>query len=95
MTQFMLVVVFTAVGIGLFRAPFWLAPLFMMLGYAAGYGYQGEIVLRRLVAFTAVWLRQLFAAPRIVNIQAEWDSVRVRAEKQQISGAFAATVFVE
>ena len=95
MTQFMLVVVFTAVGIGLFRAPFWLAPLFMVIGYTAGYVHQGEIVLKRLIAYTAVWTRHAAGSPRIVNVQAEWDSVRVRAEKQQISGAFAATVFVE
>ena len=95
MTQFMLVVVFTAVGIGLFRAPFWLAPLFMVVGYAAGYVHQGEIVLKRLVAYTAVWVRQAAGSPRIVNVQAEWDSVRLQAERQQISSAFAATVVVE
>ena len=95
MTQFMLVVVFTAVGIGLFQAPFWLAPLFMVIGYAAGYVHQGEIVLKRLIAYTAVRTRHAVGSPRIVNVQAEWDSVRVRAEKQQISGAFAATVVVE
>jgi len=95
MTQFMLVVVFTGVGIGLFRAPFWLAPLFIVVGYAAGYVHQGEIVLKRLIAYTAVWVRHAAGSPRIVNVQAEWDSVRVRAEKQQISGAFAATVVIE
>ncbi len=94
MTQFMLVVLFTAVGVGLFSAPFWLAPLFIVVGYAAGYMHQGEIVLKRLVAYTAVWTRHLFDSPRIVNVQAEWDDVRVRAEKQQMSGAFAATVIV-
>jgi len=95
MTQFMLVVVFTAIGIGLFQAPFWLAPLFMVVGYAAGYVHQGEIVLKRLIAYTAVRTRHAVGSPRIVNVQAEWDNVRVRAEKQQISGAFAATVVVE
>ncbi len=95
MTQFMLVVLFTAVGIGLFKVPFWLAPLFMVVGYAAGYVHQGEILLKRLIAYTAVWIRHLFDAPRIVNVQAEWDSIRVRAEKQQINGAFAATVVIE
>ena len=42
-----------------------------------------------------VWVGNLVGAPQIVNIQAEWDSVRVRAERQQIGGAFAATVVVE
>ena len=92
MTQFMLVIVLTAIGVGLFNAPFWLAPLFVVAGYAAGYTHNGEIVLKRLVAYLMVWLRNLVGAPQIVNVQAEWDSVRVRAERQQIGGAFAATV---
>lgn len=95
MTQFLLVIILTAVGVGLFRAPFWLAPFFMVIGYAAGYAHNGEIVLKRLVAYFMVWVRNLAGAPQIVNVQAEWDSVRVRAERQQISGAFAATVVVE
>ncbi|HID53375.1 MAG TPA: hypothetical protein EYP41_15255 [Anaerolineae bacterium] len=95
MTQFMLVIILTAVGVGLFKAPFWLAPLFIAAGYAAGYAYNGEIVLKRVTAWLTVWVRQTAGAPRIVNIQAEWDNVRVRAERQQISGVFAATVVVE
>jgi hypothetical protein len=51
--------------------------------------------LRRLVAYAAVRLRQLAGAPQLVNVQAEWDAVRVRAEQQQIGGVFAATVVVE
>lgn len=95
MTQFLLVIILTAVGVGLFKAPFWLAPLFMIVGYAAGYTHNGEIVLKRLVAYLMVWVRNLTGAPQIVNVQTEWDSVRVRAEQRQISGAFAATVVVE
>lgn len=95
MTQFMLVVVCTAIGIGLLHAPFWLSPLFMAAGYAMGYVHQGEILLLRLLALAAVRLRLLLGAPQIVNVQAEWDRVRVLAEQQQISGAFAATVVVE
>ena len=95
MTQFMLVIILTAVGVGLFKAPFWLAPLFIVAGYAAGYTHNGEIVLKRAVAWSAVWARNAVGAPRIVNIQAEWDSVRVQAERRQIGGAFAATVVVE
>ena len=95
MTQFMLVIILNAVGVGLFNAPFWLAPLFIVAGYVAGYTHNGEILLKRLVAYLMVWLRHLIGAPQIVNVQAEWDSVRVRAEQQQISGAFAATVVIE
>jgi hypothetical protein len=95
MTQVMLIIILTALGVGLFNAPFWLSPIFIVTGYAAGYSYNGEIVLKRVVAYVAVWIRNLIGTPRIVNVQAEWDSVRVRAERQQISGAFAATVVVE
>lgn len=95
MTQFLLVMVLTAVGIGLLKAPFWLAPLFIIAGYAAGYAYNGEIAIKRIVAYLTVWLRTLLGMPQIVNVQAEWESVRVRAEQQQISGAFTATVMVD
>jgi hypothetical protein len=95
MTQFMLVICLTAVGVGLFKAPFWLAPLFMAAGYAAGYTHHGEIVLKRLLAYLTVRVRNLIDVPQIVNIQADWDSVRVRAEQQQIRGAFAATVIID
>ncbi len=95
MTQFMLVMVFLAAGLGLFDAPFWLAPLFMVAGYVAGYVHRGEIVLKRIIAYTVVWLRNLVRAPRVVNVYAEWEHVRTRAEQQQISGAFAATVVLD
>jgi hypothetical protein len=95
MTQFMLVVIFTALGVGLFGAPYWLAPLFIVAGYAAGHNHNGEILLKRLLAYLTVWLRQLAGRPQIVDVQAEWDAVRLQAERQQISGAFAATVIVE
>lgn len=95
MTQFMLVIIFMALGLGLFKSPFWLAPLFMATGYVAGYVYRGEIVLKRIVAYTVVWLRSLVRAPRLVNVHAEWEHVRVRAEQQQIGGAFAATVVID
>lgn len=95
MTQFMLVILLTAVGVGLFKAPFWLAPLFIIAGYTAGYTHNGEIVLKRFLAYLTVWGRNLVGSPQIVNIQAEWDKVRVRAEQQQIGGAFTATVVVD
>jgi hypothetical protein len=92
MTQFMLAIVLTAIGVGLFNVPFWLAPFFIVAGYTAGYTHNGEIAIKRVVAYLMVWLRNMAGAPQIVNVQAEWDSVRVRAERQQIGGAFAATV---
>ena len=95
MTQFMLVIILTAVGVGLFNAPFWLSPVFIVAGYAAGYTYNGEVVLKRVVAYVTVWGRNLVGSPQIVNVQAEWDSIRVRAERQQMNGAFLATVVVE
>ncbi|MBK8989854.1 MAG: hypothetical protein IPM39_27965 [Chloroflexi bacterium] len=95
MTQFMLVIILTAMGVGLFNAPFWLAPLFVSAGYLAGYTHNGEIVLKRVVAYLVVWGRNLVGSPQIVNIQADWDKVRLHAERQQIGGAFAATVVVE
>jgi hypothetical protein len=95
MTQFMLVILLTAMGVGLFKAPFWLAPLFIAAGYVAGYSYNGEIVLKRALAYLIVWARNLAGSPQIVNVQAEWDGVRARAERQQVNGAFVATVVVE
>ena len=95
MTQFMLVICLTALGIGLGHAPFWLAPLFMVAGYVAGQSYQGEILLKRLVAYTIVGGRGLVGAPRIVNVQAEWDQARLQAEQQQIRGLFPTTVVLE
>lgn len=94
-TQFTLVLILTSLGVGLFNAPFWLAPLFIAVGYIAGFNHNGEILVKRLLAYTVVWLRHLVGLPQIVNVQAEWDGVRVRAERQQIRGAVAATVTVE
>ena len=95
MTQFMLVIILIGLGVGLFSAPFWLAPLFIIAGYVAGYTHNGEIVLKRVVAYLTVWGRHLAGSPQIVNIQADWDKVRLHAERQQIGGAFGATVVVE
>lgn len=94
-TQFTLVLSLTSLAVGLLDAPFWLAPLFIALGYIAGFNHNGEILIKRLLAYAVVWLRHLVGLPQVVNVQAEWDSVRVRAERQQIRGAMAATVMVE
>ena len=95
MTQFMLVIILTAIGVGLFNAPLWLAPIFIIAGYIAGYFHHGEIMLKRAIAYSTVWLRNLLGSPQIINIQSEWDNVRVQAERQQISGVFGAPVIVE
>ena len=95
MTQFMLVIILTAMGVGLFKAPFWFAPFFMITGYVAGYTHNGEILLKRIAASLTVWGRGVAGYPRIVNIQREWDSVRVAAERQQMNGLFPTTVVVQ
>ncbi|MCI0398361.1 MAG: hypothetical protein L0322_25985 [Chloroflexi bacterium] len=95
MTQFLLVIALTALGVGLFNAPFWLAPLFMAAGYVAGYTYHGEIVLKRVLAYLAVWGRSLAGSPRLVNVQAEWDAARLQAQRQHLGGALTTTVIIE
>lgn len=85
MTQFMLVLATTAIGVGLFGAPFWLAPVFMALGYVAGFEHKGEIVLRRVLAYAVVWARSAAGRPRLVNVQAEWDGLRTSAGVQTYS----------
>ncbi len=95
MVQFMLVMVLTGTGVGIFNAPLWMAPFFIITGYVAGYNHNGEVVLKRLAAYLIVWVRQFIGMPQIVNVQAEWDTVRGRAEQQQIRGALTATVIVE
>ena len=91
MTQFMLAIVFAAVGVGLLGAPFWLAPLFVAAGYTAGYPHRGEILLRRWLATLAVWGRHAAARPRLVNVQAEWEA----AQETGREGAFQVTVTLE
>jgi hypothetical protein len=92
MTQFMLVIIFLAVGLGLLKAPFWLAPLFMAAGYVAGYVHRGEILFKRLAAYAIVWGRNLARAPRLVNVQAEWEGVRLGAARQQLGGGFVTAI---
>jgi hypothetical protein len=83
MTQFMLVIVTAAFGIGVVGAPYWLAPVFIALGYVAGYEHHGEIILRRLVAYLLVVLRNAAGRPRLVNVQAHWEAVRVPVARQR------------
>ena len=85
MTQFMLVIVSAALGVGLLGVPYWLAPVFIALGYVAGYEHHGEILLRRLLAYALVWLRSAAGRPRLVNVQAEWEAARVPVARQRNS----------
>jgi hypothetical protein len=94
MFQFMLVVILTALGVGLLGAPFWLAPLFIIAGYIGGYRYHGEVLVRRIRAYLVVRGRSLAGSPQIINIQAEWDQTRLAAEKRQIGSALPAMVVV-
>ena len=82
MTQFMLVILFTVVGLGVFNIPFWLAPLFAAAGYIAGYVHRGEILMKRLAAYAVVWARGLAGAPRLVNVYAEWEQAHTQAERR-------------
>jgi len=82
MTQFMLVIAASVIGVGPFGAPFWLAPAFMALGYVAGHEHNGEIVLRRILAYAMVWSRNVAGRPQLINIQAEWDGVRAGHERR-------------
>ena len=84
MTQFILVIAASVIGVGLFGAPFWLAPVFILLGYVAGYEYNGEIVLRRMLAYATVWARSGTGRPRLVNVQVDWDSVCTMRERDRL-----------
>lgn len=93
MTQFMYMIVASAGSIFVLGIPFWLAPVFVVLGYVAGYQHNGELVIRRVIAYTNVWLRLLFNKPRIVSIQSEWDEARQEASVGTL--VFRAAVTVE
>lgn len=84
MTQFMLIIILTAIGVGLFNAPFWAAPLFILTGYLAGYTHNGEPLLKRAAAYSFVWGRHLLGSPRIVNVQAEWERNRFQIVKKPL-----------
>ena len=94
MTQFMLLIAFSLVGVGLFKAPLMTTPLFALAGYVAGYSHNGEILIRRAWAYLYVWGRSLAGQPRLVNIQAEWEESRLLAERGQFGG-LPAPVFLD
>ena len=95
MAQFLLMIGLTATGVGLFGAPYWLAPVFLIAGYTAGYVHNGEMLWKRQAALLSVHLRNLAGRPRIVSVQAEWEQVRRRAERQQITAGFPNSIRVE
>ncbi|MBK8989718.1 MAG: hypothetical protein IPM39_27280 [Chloroflexi bacterium] len=73
MTQFMFVIVSLVVGIGMLNLPWWMAPLLMVLAYAAGHDLRGEMVWMRLLVYAQVRARQTIAHPRVVNIESQWQ----------------------
>ena len=77
MHQFLSMLAFSVIGIGLFNLPSWSTPFFLILGWTAGYYYNGELVVKRAWAYLRVWLRQLLERQQIVDIQAEWDAAQV------------------
>jgi hypothetical protein len=92
MTQFMLVIILLAIGVGVFSAPFWLSPLFAAAGYVAGYNHNGEFVWKRVRARLIVLFRTQTDSPQIINLQAEWDRVRTEAQRQQRNGMYPTTI---
>ncbi|MCP4424615.1 MAG: hypothetical protein GY803_09000 [Chloroflexi bacterium] len=77
MHQFLSMLAFSVIGIGLFNLPSWSTPFFLIMGWAAGYYYNGELVIKRAWAYLRVSLRQLLERQQIVDIQAEWDAAQV------------------
>ncbi len=73
MTQFIFVIVTNVIGVGLFNLPLWAAPFLAALGYLAGYTHNGEILIRRVMAYVNTRLRELAGRPRIVNLQNSWE----------------------
>lgn len=77
MQQFLAMLAFAVMGIGLLHLPAWSTPIFLILGWTAGYYYNGELVIKRAWAYLRVSLRRLLERQQIVDIQAEWDAVSV------------------
>ncbi|MBP8002589.1 MAG: hypothetical protein KA314_19300 [Chloroflexi bacterium] len=73
MTQFMFIIIASVVGVGLFSLPLWSAPFLAVIGYLAGYTHNGEILVRRVLAYLSTRLRELTGRPRIVNLQNSWE----------------------
>lgn len=95
MTQFMLVIILVAIPVGVFNVPYWLAPLFAVAGYVAGYNHNGEFVWKRALARLIVWFRTQSDSPQIVNVQAEWDNIRAQAQRQRTGGLFPTTIVMD
>ncbi|MBX3061016.1 MAG: hypothetical protein KF770_31545 [Anaerolineae bacterium] len=83
MTQFMLVIVCAAFFFGVLHLPMWLAPLPLFLGYVAGYQHNGELVVKRFRAYLFIFLRQQLGRPRRLNVQWQWDTHEMKAQRQE------------
>ncbi|MCP4358150.1 MAG: hypothetical protein GY796_09075 [Chloroflexi bacterium] len=83
MTQFMMVIACAAFFFGVLRIPLWLSPLPLVLGYASGYRHHGELSIKRLWVYVAIFLRQQLGRPRRLNLQHQWDSHEMKALRQE------------
>lgn len=83
MIQFMLVIVCAVFFFGALNIPVWLSPLPLVLGYVAGYRHNGELVIKRVRAYVAIFLRGQLGRPRRLNLQHQWDSHEVKALRQE------------
>lgn len=81
MMQFMLVLAFCFIGIGLLGLPPLFAVVLAPAGYIAGYNHHGELVYKRLLAYGRVLLRQQLGNPAILNLQTAWDEEAGREEE--------------
>ena len=95
MTQFMLVLLVSGVGMMVLNAPIWTLPLWIALGYVAGYSYNGEFVHKRVRAYVVVWVRLAIGRPRIINVQQEWEQTKAQATNRKRPTLRAAVTLVE
>lgn len=82
MTQFMLVMAFCFIGIGLLKLPPLAIVVLVPAGYLAGYNHHGELVYKRAFAYGRVWFKQQIGSPTIINLQAAWDEEAAQMERE-------------
>lgn len=85
MIQFMLIMFFFGLGNMLLGLPMWTAPIFIILGYIAGYYHNGEVFYKRAVAYGRVWLRQQMGNPATLTLQSPWDEAQMKADRSSTS----------
>lgn len=95
MTQFMLVLLVSGAGMVLFNAPIWTLPLWIALGYMAGYSHNGEFIHKRVRAYSVVWLRLALGRPRIINLQQTWEQAKTQTNNHKQSNLRASVTLVE